>query len=108
MVYYLLLIKDLFILLPQNRDNPQFFAQSYMAHIFSGPLITLGLLAFVTHIGLMVYYIIHVTTYKVKSEGEKIMWILLFVFIGSISFIIYFFMRVVPLQPQAVNENNAL
>ncbi len=96
-VYYILLIADMIKTMPVNPDESQRFARTYMMHFFSSPFIVFAILSFLTHIGLMIYYIVHVVTYKVKTEGEKVMWILLFIFIGSISFIIYFFMRVVPL-----------
>ena len=102
LVYYLLAIRDMIMLMPVSPDDSRRFAQSYISHIFSGPLVTFAILSFVTHIGLMIYYIVHVVTYKVKTEGEKVMWILLFVFIGTIAFIIYFFMRVVPLPAPGI------
>jgi len=105
LVYYIFAIRDMFVLMPVNPDDSRRFAQSYIAHIFSGPLVTFVILSFVTHIGLMIYYIVHVVTYKVKTEGEKVMWILLFVFIGTIAFIIYFFMRVVPLPARGSINN---
>ena len=96
LVYYVSMMREMFMLLP-GSDDPQFFARNYMAHLFSGEFIVLGILSFVTHLALMIYYIIHVVTHKIKSEGEKIMWILFFVFIGTVTFIIYYFMRVVSL-----------
>ena len=52
-------------------------------------------LAMSTHLALMIYYIVHVARHNPRSEAEKIMWILLFIFIGTIPFIIYFFLKVV-------------
>ncbi len=108
LAYYIMMIKDMIVSMPVNPDESRRFAQSYVAHIFSGPLIMFAILSFVTHIGLMIYYIIHVVTYKVKTEGEKVMWILLFVFIGTIAFIIYFFMRVVPLPARGAAINDGI
>jgi Phospholipase_D-nuclease N-terminal len=48
------------------------------------------------HIGLMVYYIVHVIRNTAIRETERIIWILLFIFLSTLSFIIYFFMRIVP------------
>ena len=107
-VYYMLAIRDMFLLMPVSPDDSRRFTQSYISHIFSGPLVMFAILSFVTHIGLMIYYIVHVVTYKVKTEGEKVMWILLFVFIGTIAFIIYFFMRVVPLPAPGVATNDGM
>ncbi len=98
LVYYMLMIKDLILLMPGSHNDPQVFMNTYMSRVFSGPLIMLVILSVITHLGLMIFYIIHVARLKLKSEGEKVMWILLFVFIGTIIYIIYFFMRVVPLR----------
>ena len=86
--------------LPLNGGDQRAFVHNYMAQIFSGHLIMLGILAVVAHVALVIYYIIHVVTHKIKSEGEKIMWILLFIFVGTIAFIIYFFLRILPATPQ--------
>jgi len=98
LVYYLSIIKDMILSLPTNIGDQQMFVRDYMVHIFSGRLILCGVLSVITHVALMIYYILHVVNHKVKSEGEKIMWILLFIFIGTIPFIIYFFLRIVPAQ----------
>ena len=101
-VYYLLMIKDLMLVMPMTRADQQAFMRSYMTHFFSGPLMISIALTVLTHLGLMIYYIVHVVSLRLRSEGEKVMWILLFIFIGTISYIIYFFMKVVPLP--APNE----
>jgi hypothetical protein len=103
-VYYISMIREMLQYLPDSSD-PQFFARNYMAHFLPGEFVSLAVLSFVTHLGLMIYYIIHVVTHKIKSEGEKIMWILFFVFIGTVTFIIYYFMRVVPVPSQGIDND---
>ena len=104
LVYYISMVREMLLYLP-NSNDPQFFARNYMAHFFTGEFISLAILSLITHLGLMIYYIIHVVTHKIKSEGEKIMWILFFVFIGTVTFIIYYFMRVVPLPSGSTDSD---
>ena len=98
LIDYIHLIKDMMLSLPVDAADQQAFVRNNMMHIFSGQFIMVCILAVVSHFALMIYYIIHAVTHKIKSEGEKVMWILLFIFIGTIAFIIYFFLRIVPAQ----------
>lgn len=52
-------------------------------------------------IGLLVYFLIHSINNPAVNKDERIMWILLFIFVGMISMPIYWYMRVwdVPEQP---------
>jgi len=59
------------------------------------PLIVLISANALVHLGLLIFYIVHLVRSTAK-ESEKIMWVLLFIFFGMISFIIYYFVRVVP------------
>jgi hypothetical protein len=95
LVDYILLIVDLVTNIPVDGDA-QLYQQTYMLHFFSGTFLYLMLLSILTHIGLMIYYILHVVRYGAKSEGEKVMWILMFIFIGTLSFVVYYFMRALP------------
>ena len=103
-MFALSMAKD--ILLLPNQDDPKIVAQYILPRVFSMPFILLIFAAFTTRIGLLIYYIMHVVNHKVKTEGEKIMWILLFIFIGTIANIIYFFVKVVPMQPANMETNN--
>jgi phospholipase D-like protein len=53
-------------------------------------------LAIIVKLGLMIYYIIHVSDNQDNDNNKKILWILIFVFVGTIGNIIYFFMEIVP------------
>ena len=94
LVYYILALKELFSMMPV--DDPQLVAHWYFTRVFSGTLLFLIVGAIITHISLMIWYILHVVKHGTKTEGEKVMWILLFVFIGTIPFIIYYFLKIVP------------
>jgi hypothetical protein len=52
-------------------------------------------------LGLLVYYIIHAVNNKELVGNDRILWVLLFVFIGLIAFPIYYFTKIVKSQPPA-------
>jgi hypothetical protein len=54
------------------------------------PVILLSLLS----LTLMIFYIIHAVRNKALDTAERIIWIVLFLFIGLVSLPIYFFMRI--------------
>lgn len=56
---------------------------------FIGPLLLLSFTSF----ALLIFYIIHAVGNKMISTTERILWILIFIFIGIISFPVYWFLR---------------
>ena len=105
-VIYMSMLPDLFYQALQPAD-PAEFMRLYFSKIFTGKVMVLFMLMIVTHISLIIYYILHAVKNVTKSEGEKIMWILLFVFIGTIPFLIYFFLKIVPMPPKNANSSIA-
>jgi len=94
-VYYFSMMMNMALEMPSGEQPV--LMHHYFARIFSMQYIMCILFGVTLHIGLMIYYIIHVVNHKVRSEGEKVMWILLFVFVGSIAYIIYFFIKIAPM-----------
>ena len=96
---YLAMLPGLIQTLSNNGDAnvvvPEVFAR-----FFSAPVVVLILLFMITKISLLIYYIIHVVSNG--TTNEKVLWILLFVLLGSIPFIVYFFVKIVPVR--AKNE----
>jgi hypothetical protein len=45
-------------------------------------------------IGLLIYYIIHAVNNKKLSDNDRMMWIVLFIFIANIAFMIYFVLKI--------------
>jgi hypothetical protein len=56
------------------------------------------LLSFNT-LGLLIYYIIHAVNNKSLVGNERVVWILLFVFLGIIAFPVYFFSKIAKSTP---------
>ncbi|HEY9007460.1 MAG TPA: hypothetical protein VIM75_15075 [Ohtaekwangia sp.] len=61
------------------------------------PILLLSMLS----LGLHIFYIIHAAMNKAIDQTERIVWILLFVFFGAITFIIYWFLRIRNEKPEA-------
>jgi hypothetical protein len=57
---------------------------------FIVPILILSFISFALHI----LYIVHAALNKTLDQTEKIIWILLFIFFGTIPFIIYWFLRI--------------
>jgi hypothetical protein len=73
-----------------NHGDPE--PADILAAVFSfvTPIILLGILS----LGLLVFYIVHVASNKEIQPVERIMWVLLFIFIGVIAFPIYWLLRI--------------
>lgn len=56
---------------------------------FIGPILLLSFTSF----ALLIFYIIHALGNKTINSTERIIWVLIFIFMGIISFPIYWFMR---------------
>lgn len=73
---------------------------------FIGTFILIGLLSLLS-LGLLIYYIIHAINNKNLKNEERIVWILLFIFIANIAFIIYWIMRIWNDKTPIEKPNNA-
>lgn len=69
---------------------PEIFFTHMLGFLLSA--LILGLL----HLGLMIYFIINVLNNKQVKTEERIVWILLFIFVNTIAFPIYWGMRIWP------------
>jgi hypothetical protein len=59
----------------------------------------------VLNIGLLIFYIVHVVKNKALTSDERLMWILLFIFISFISFGIYWALKIWGEEEKAIPEN---
>ncbi|PWU03371.1 MAG: hypothetical protein C5B52_03515 [Bacteroidetes bacterium] len=55
-------------------------------------------------LALMIYFIIQVVNNKQLEGTERLMWVLLFIFVGAVSFPLYWYMKVwkIPKEPSLV------
>lgn len=61
-----------------------------------GPFFILIILSALLHLALLIYFIIHAINNKQVKNEERIIWILVFLFVSSIGFPIYWGIRIWP------------
>ncbi|MDI1254675.1 MAG: hypothetical protein PSV16_01125 [Flavobacterium sp.] len=82
-----------------HEPNPVVFFQG-----FAAAFIIIILTIFAT-IGIKIFDIMHVVKSNKNDTGNKVlMWVLLFVFAGTISEIIYYFMEILPNKTQEIQN----
>jgi hypothetical protein len=64
------------------------------------------MLIMVFNIGLLIFYIVHVVQNKALTSDERLMWILLFIFISFISFGIYWALKIWGEGDKTIPENS--
>jgi Phospholipase_D-nuclease N-terminal len=74
-------------------------------YVFSkmGPFIALIILSALLHLGLLIFFIIHAINNKQVKSEERIIWILVFIFVSSIGFPIYWGLRIWP-EPKPLSN----
>lgn len=91
-IYFLSFISTIpFQDLNQNNEEPPAWL---LTHIFSFVAMAI-LLAFV-HLGLLIYFIIHAINNPRVKNDERIIWILVFIFVSTVGFPIYWGIRIWP------------
>jgi hypothetical protein len=65
------------------------------------PIFMYIILLSINCLGLLIYYIIHAVNNKNLESNERVLWVLLFVFVGFIAFPVYFFAKIVKTPPAA-------
>lgn len=58
------------------------------------PMFLYIILTSLISLGLLIFYIIHAVNNKNLTSNDRVLWVLLFVFIGLIAFPIYFFVKI--------------
>ena len=74
----------------ENNLREDFFRSMIISFIFL-------VIAVIIKLGLLIYYVIHVSDNENNDSAKKIMWILILVFVGTIGSVIYYFMEILPL-----------
>ena len=67
----------------------------------AGMIVTMFLLGLLS-LGVMVYFIVHAINNQSLNRDERLVWILVFIFVGMVTFPIYWYMRIWS-TPEAVN-----
>jgi Phospholipase_D-nuclease N-terminal len=58
------------------------------------PVFMIGMIIALVSLGLLVFFIIHMINNKNIETGERVIWILVFLFAGVVGYPIYWYMRV--------------
>ncbi len=74
----------------ESNFRVDFFGSMIVSFVFL-------VIALIVKLGLLIYYVIHVSDNKNNDSTKKIMWILILVFVGTIGSVIYYFMEILPL-----------
>lgn len=72
-------------------DPEDFFVSNFGSMV--GFVLSMGLLGLLS-LAVLIYFIIHAINNTQITSNERIIWILLFVFVGMICFPIYWYMRI--------------
>ncbi len=59
-----------------------------------GPIFFTGLVTALISLGLLVIFIIHLVNNQKLETGERLVWILIFLFVGMIGYPLYWYLRV--------------
>ena len=88
--YFIVQLFRFFLSVPELSDDPQQIFTTLLS--FIGPI----LISAAVSLALLIFYIVHAVQHKQMEVAETIVWIVLFVFIGWLSYPVYYFLRVVP------------
>jgi hypothetical protein len=58
------------------------------------PVVASGILMAFASLGLLIYYLIHAINNKQIDSTERLIWVLVFIFAGTIGFPIYWYLRI--------------
>jgi hypothetical protein len=72
----------------REQPDPREFMRTFM------PLFILILIKVLISVGLLVYFLINAINNKKIDSGERVVWILTFIFVGFIAFPLYWYMRI--------------
>jgi uncharacterized membrane protein len=89
-IFYLWFFFRMFTSIVANTGAPDAIAMEDNFTSFFSML----LLMMAFNIGLLIFYIVHVVKNKALTSDERLMWILLFIFISFISFGIYWALKI--------------
>ena len=90
--YFIVFFSFFFTIMRQAQYDGDIMPPAFFRHI--AMFVGLALLMGLTQVGLLIYFIIHDIGNKAVDSTERIIWILVFIFIGMIGFPLYWWMRI--------------
>ncbi|MEP7277147.1 MAG: hypothetical protein ABI813_00770 [Bacteroidota bacterium] len=89
---YLVVFFSFFFTALRNQQQEAFESQVFLQHI--GWIIGTALLMGITSLAMKIYFIIHAVNNKVLDSTERLVWILIFIFAGTVGYPVYWYMRI--------------
>ncbi len=93
-----ILLYNLFGTIAELAQDPTYYdgAPPGVILLLFSDFLVLTFVITIISLGLTIYYIVHATKDPSQKTGERVIWILLFIFIGSVVQIIYYIVKVWP------------
>ncbi len=90
-----------FIIKAEQLENSGVEPGFYEVWNMMGPFMTWIIILSVLSLGIFVYYLVHALKNDKLDSTFKLIWILLFLFVSSLSQVVYFFMEIWPEDKKA-------
>lgn len=91
-IWFISFFADMMNTAGHRQNNPDSMPPYFIKNILW--MMMLVGLSMLISVGLMIYYIIHVVNNKSIDSNERIVWILVFIFINIIGYPVYWYMRI--------------
>ncbi len=88
------IIFQVFSLFPNFFQWDEHEPDPYTVFSTMWPVFMTGIIAAIVGLGALIFFIVHMLNNKRVETNERIIWILVFIFTGSIGFPIYWYMRI--------------
>jgi hypothetical protein len=88
------IIYMVFDLIPEFMKWDKYEPDAHEVIITMSPIFFTGLFAGIISLVLLIYYIIHLVNNKEMETGERVVWILAFLFAGVITYPVYWAVRI--------------
>lgn len=92
LIVYLIIFFNVFINVFRQAGNQEMFPELIFNHIIW--IVLFGMAMAIAKITLLIYFLIHAINNPRVESNERIIWILVFIFAGSIGFPIYWYLRI--------------
>lgn len=90
----IILFSFIFNLLPEIIEWSNYEPDPYTVFETMRPLFIIGLCMGLLSLGLLVFFIMHLVRNKKMDSTERVIWILVFLFVSIVGYPIYWYMRV--------------
>lgn len=94
LILFLVMIPTLIGLIPQFIEWDKQEPDIYEVFRTMGPFLIMIIISGLFSLGLLIFFIIHLINNKTIENGEKIVWIFVFLFVSMVGYPIYWYLRI--------------